>query len=738
MLSDEVIERVTERLVNRMEQANEYILQEIGKSIKKIGTLTPSQAQQLVQIMRYGGDFDKIITKLAQITKLNKKDIYKIFQEVAKMEQGYAKQFYKYRGKKFVKYDDNIQLQNMVNAIAKMTADKYVNLSKTYAFATTGKNGKIVYTDLSKKYQDVLDKAIISAGQGKESFDSAMRRTLRELAQSGIRSIDYESGKSMRADSALRMNLKEGLRTLHNEMQKQFGKQFDSDGVEISVHANPAPDHALAQGRQFSTSKYDKNGNEIEKGEWEKLQETGKAKDYKGLEVDMHLHRKSGKIATTFRPISTLNCYHFTYAIVLGVSEPNYTDEQLQKIIDDNNKGFDFEGKHYTNYQGTQLQRKLETEIRKQKDQQILARASGDMDLVRESQENIRQLTDKYNKLSKVSGLQTKIERMRVDGYHKIKVPEPVKEEPVKPQNYKPSDTFIITADESKKVNEYFINYYKNEEHLRPFEEERYKKLLEIKKQGYKDEKIELKNIDDCNKLLDRVHTELNGEEIKKTDFRLTAEASEQLYKLSIKSPAIMNDLKMNKASLTAEKNTKGVANTWLNTITLNNRYFSDYEGFKKMCVDYTTVKQTLSGKDYTWWSQVAKGNETKVIITHEFGHRLQKQITSNIKFKQRGETKAFDFFFKKYGVINSSGNRYIETRLWEIARDLIYEPIRRLQAKTGMTQKEIIQKYVSDYGKKNYDEMFAEVFANSQLGKSNPLADELIAFLIEIGEWEA
>ena len=424
MLSDEVIEKVTERLVNRMEQANEYVLQEIGKSIKKIGTLTPSQAQQLVQIMRYGGDFDKIIAKLAQITKLNKKDIYKIFQEVAKLEQGYAKQFYEYKGKKFIKYDENKQLQNMVNAIAKTTADKYINLSKTYAFATTGKNGKIIYTDLSKKYQDVLDKAIISAGQGKESFDSAMRRTLKELAQSGIRTIDYESGKNMRADIALRMNLKEGLRTLHNEMQAQFGKEFGSDGVEITVHANPAQDHASAQGRQFSTSKYDEDGNEIEKGEWEKLQETGKAKDYKGREIDMHLHRKNGEIAETFRPISTLNCYHFTYAIVLGISTPEYTDEELKKILDDNNKGFDFEGKHYTMYAGTQLQRKLELEIRKQKDQQILARASGDMDLVRESQENIRQLTDKYNELSKVSGLQTKIERMRIDGYHKIKVPE--------------------------------------------------------------------------------------------------------------------------------------------------------------------------------------------------------------------------------------------------------------------------------------------------------------------------
>ena len=75
MLSDEVIEKVVTRLVNRIEQANEYVIRQIGKNIKKIGTITPSKAQELVQIMRYGGDYNKIVKKLAEITKLNVKDI---------------------------------------------------------------------------------------------------------------------------------------------------------------------------------------------------------------------------------------------------------------------------------------------------------------------------------------------------------------------------------------------------------------------------------------------------------------------------------------------------------------------------------------------------------------------------------------------------------------------------------------------------------------------------------------
>ena len=89
----------------------------------------------------------------------------------------------------------------------------------------------------------------------------------------------------------------------------------------------------------------------------------------------------------------------------------------MQKILDDNNKGFELDGEHYTNYQGTQMQRQLETAIRKQKDIQIIAKASGNKELVQESQQKITQLTHKYKQLSNVSGLPTKMEKMRVSGY---------------------------------------------------------------------------------------------------------------------------------------------------------------------------------------------------------------------------------------------------------------------------------------------------------------------------------
>lgn len=73
-------------------------------------------------------------------------------------------------------------------------------------------------------------------------------------------------------------------------------------------------------------------------------------------------------------------------------------------------------------YQGSQLQRRIELNIRKQKDTQILARASGDTELIEQSQNKIRLLTSKYNDLCKASGLLPKKQRMQVLGYRKVKV----------------------------------------------------------------------------------------------------------------------------------------------------------------------------------------------------------------------------------------------------------------------------------------------------------------------------
>ena len=57
----------------------------------------------------------------------------------------------------------------------------------------------------------------------------------------GLQMVDYATGYHRRMDSAVRMNVMEGVRTLNQTLLNQFGEEFGADGVEVSHHKNSAP-----------------------------------------------------------------------------------------------------------------------------------------------------------------------------------------------------------------------------------------------------------------------------------------------------------------------------------------------------------------------------------------------------------------------------------------------------------------------------------------------------------------
>jgi hypothetical protein len=381
MLNEKITERLTERLVSRIENINSYILQQIGKQILIVGSLTPTKAYEVINMLKYGGDYDKIINELARITNMNIQDIYNIFEEVAKYDYNLSRELYEYRNIKYIPYEENIALQQRVNAIARATANTYINLSGTLGFNLGGQHRTIRDT-----YVRVIDEAIYSLGT--MSYNEVMKKTIKELGEKGLRTVDYSSGYSRRLDSSVRMNIMDAIGNLHNEVQRIIGEEVKTDGIEISVHENPAEDHKLIQGRQYSNEAFEKLNSELE------------------------------------RPISTLNCNHYIFSIILGLSEPRYTEQELQEIINNNEQGFSFDGKRYTLYQGQQMQRRLETEIRKQKDLHTIATASVNNELIAESQTKIRHLAKKYKELSEVSGLPTKVDRLKVEGFKRVNLKE--------------------------------------------------------------------------------------------------------------------------------------------------------------------------------------------------------------------------------------------------------------------------------------------------------------------------
>lgn len=405
MLNEKAIDSLIQVLVDRQENINAWVIKKIAERIKKIGTVKPSDVKQLIQLRNSGADAKEIVKELSKLTALQVKEIQQVLKFVAMNAYADAKPFYDFRKKSFIPYAKNTILQRRMEAIARQTAKTYVNMAKAQAFMIRDlKNpSKLIPTPLSKVYQSVVDEAIQATSSGVVDYNTAMRRTLKQLVDSGLRTVTYhpESGRTytQRMDTALRRNLLDGVRQINQEMQNIVGEQFGADGVEISVHAYPAHDHAEMQGHQYT------------KEEFAKMQNGENFKDVQGREYQGFE-----------RAVGTLNCRHFAMSIVIGYSRQNYTDEQLSEILRRNEKGYTTsDGKHLTMYDCTQEQRRLETLVRKAKDGQVAAREAGDEQLAKEYQAKVDKYTKQYKTFSKACGLSEKTSKMTVSGYRKIK-----------------------------------------------------------------------------------------------------------------------------------------------------------------------------------------------------------------------------------------------------------------------------------------------------------------------------
>ena len=387
MLDEELQEKLLKVFDKRFQDYNSKVLWELGQIIAKFKDLTPSQANVLAQQLKFSNSAKEVLAELSKQGAVSVKDLKKILERVAKENSGFAETYYKAREIDMPVYKENKALQNLVSAIYKQSGEEFKNIAKSTGFRLLDVNKKPLLLNIQETYNEVIDRCVIAIMEGKETYQQTMRSTLKQLAESGVRKIEYKSGYSRRIDTSVRMNILDSTRQISNESQKLFGKEFDADGVEISTHLYPAPDHELIQGRQFSIEEF----NKFQNGE--------KAVDYTGkaFEPIYEGHER--------RPISQYNCYHYIFSIVLGVSKPLYSQKELQKIIDNKNKIIKFDNKKYNMYEATQLQRKIETAIREAKDEKLIAKASQDNDLMLSSEKRITDLKTKYNQLCKISGL---------------------------------------------------------------------------------------------------------------------------------------------------------------------------------------------------------------------------------------------------------------------------------------------------------------------------------------------
>lgn len=417
MIDEELQEKLLSVFDKRFQDYNTKVLEELGNVIKQFKDLTPSQAYKLGQQLKYNTTVKDLLNELSKISGLSVKDLKAILEKVARENIGFADVYYKSRGLETPLYNENKALQRLVSSVYKVSGAEFKNIAKSTGFRLLDSNGNPLLLDINQTYNEVIDRCIVAISQGKETYQQSMRSTLKQLSDSGVRKIEYESGYSRRLDSSVRMNILDSIRQVSNESQQLFGKEFGYNAIEVSHHSNSAPDHS---NNDIENGKFDIDGHQFVKLNILKEQiKNGMEKEITLKDIDEVNHRVKckGKWYYDFdyinnnlnRPVSTMSCYHYIFSIVLGVSRPQFTDKQLEEDKKKNNDGFEFEGKHYTFYDGEQLLNRIALEIRKNKDTQIMAKSSGDDDLILSSQTKITQLTTKYRQVVKVSGLPNKL-----------------------------------------------------------------------------------------------------------------------------------------------------------------------------------------------------------------------------------------------------------------------------------------------------------------------------------------
>lgn len=375
MLTPEQIAYLRDRAGRIADPISEFLIQDIAMRIADAGQLTSTAAYQVWRAQNLGLSQQEIKKRLGKELKKSQEEIERLLTQAA--EVGYNFDLSNLPTAAAISFVENESLQQLVAAAVRMAQEDFTNLTQTLGMVDPYGNA----LPLQEAYRKSTDYAFEQVFTGATDYNTAIRQATKHLAEQGVRVIDYESGVHTSLEAAVRRNIMGGLGLMQEQISKDNHDQLGADGWEISAHAASAPDHEPIQGRQYSDKAYQALNNSLT------------------------------------RRIGTLNCGHAAFPIILGVSSPQYTAQELRKFQTDNTKGVGYEGRHYTMYEATQKQRQVERAIRRQKNRILVSEATGDEEKLLTARIRLARLNQEYTRFSKATGLRTQRERALVEGF---------------------------------------------------------------------------------------------------------------------------------------------------------------------------------------------------------------------------------------------------------------------------------------------------------------------------------
>ena len=379
-MKNEYKNRMANKIAAHYVELEERIIQDIVRRIVKTGEVTSTADWQINRLKIIGYSSEDIEKMLK--TTLNKSypEMFELYDKVINWEYVRNKDLYEQVNAEYIPFEKNKHLNQAINGIAQQSLEDLENITRSLGFYLDI-NGKKTMTPLSQVYTEHLDRACFDIVSGAFDYNSVLRRTVTQLTNSGLRTIDYASGWHNRVDVAARRAVMTGLSQITGKITDYNAKKLGTEYFEVAWHAGARPTHAVWQGKV-----------------WTKEQ----------LVSVCGLGTVTGLLGA--------NCYHEYHPFFPGISERNWTDQWLEEKNQEENKPKEFQGKEYTVYEAKQRQRQMETAMRAQREKvRALQKGKADQDEILAHKMKYQGQLNEYARFSKKMGLRQERERIYLD-----------------------------------------------------------------------------------------------------------------------------------------------------------------------------------------------------------------------------------------------------------------------------------------------------------------------------------
>lgn len=383
MLTPDELAALPDGVIRQFEQLEEEVLADIARRIRRAGVITPTGEWQMIRLQELGDASDFLKNRLRQILNLSRRELRALYLEAADRSARFDETLFQALGQDVSDTIDTPYIRQLLQAAIDQAGQELSNLTRTTAFRL--KNGRTL--TVQQAFQYSLDHTQWQITSGAVDPERAIHQSVKELADSGLRFVEYGSGTVRSVEAAVRTCVVTGIGQLTGQISERNAQALGTDIVETTAHPGARPEHRRWQGKWFSL-----RGDTPEYPNLAKATGYGQADGLKGA-----------------------NCRHDFHAVIPGLSAPAYTREELDKL--NHPKPIAYEGRQYDSYQATQKLRQIERSIRGSKRRLIGYEAAGlEADYTAESV-RLRRLRGLYQDFSRASGLPTQEQRASVAGW---------------------------------------------------------------------------------------------------------------------------------------------------------------------------------------------------------------------------------------------------------------------------------------------------------------------------------